>query len=141
MSRAALLLLAFALVAAPLALADAEAEHVVKLTADSYDDSINDGKVYFVKYFAPWCGHCKRLAPTWAELAEQYKDSDSIAIAHVDCTTDRDVCTDAEIKGYPTLKVLHNGEEVKAYRGARELDALKKFIDETAGEVLQETTE
>lgn len=94
-------------------------------------------------------GHCKRLAPTWAELGEAVKDNPTIKIAHVDCTVDRDVCTNAEVsslvrchmpcstpctclhaptaspptcsrcvqvKGYPTLKVYHNGEEVKAYR-------------------------
>jgi thiol-disulfide isomerase/thioredoxin len=51
------------------------------------------------QYFAPWCGHCKRLAPTWAELAAEFKGSGSIAIATVDCTTDRDVCTEAEVRG------------------------------------------
>ncbi len=43
-------------------------------------------------------GHCKRLAPTWKEMAEDYASSSKIAIAHVDCTTDREVCTTAEIK-------------------------------------------
>ncbi|GBF96497.1 hypothetical protein Rsub_09839 [Raphidocelis subcapitata] len=141
MARRALSVLAIAALLACGAFADEDANSVLKLTEDNYDDAISDGKVYFIKYFAPWCGHCKRLAPTWAELAETYKNHDSIQIAHVDCTTDRDVCSDAEIKGYPTLKVMHDGEEVKAYRGARELDALKKFIEETANEVLTETTE
>lgn len=50
------------------------------------------------QYFAPWCGHCKRLAPAWAELAAAYKDHESIAIAHVDCTTDREICTDADVR-------------------------------------------
>lgn len=42
-------------------------------------------------------GHCKRLAPTWAELGAAVKDNPTIKIAHVDCTVDRDVCTNAEV--------------------------------------------
>ncbi len=64
-----------------------------------------------------------------------------IHIAHVDCTVHRDVCNTADVKGYPTLKVFHKGESVKDYRGARELDALKAFIEDTADELLNETTE
>lgn len=46
-----------------------------------------------------------------------------------------------QVKGYPTLKVFHKGEEVKAYRGQRDLDSLKTFIEEAASEYLAETTE
>lgn len=135
--------LALLLLAGSVALARASEDHgaIHVLTAETFEDTTNDGSVVFTKFFAPWCGHCKRLAPTWKELAEAYKDSKTIKIAHVDCTVDRDVCTGADIKGYPTLKVFHKGEEVKAYRGARELDALKSFIDETAAELLTETVE
>eukprot|EP00878_Enallax_costatus_P000727 GHUV01000840.1.p1 GENE.GHUV01000840.1~~GHUV01000840.1.p1 ORF type:complete len:142 (+),score=26.70 GHUV01000840.1:126-551(+) len=138
MKLACAILASYALVSA---VAASEDHSSVQVLGSDFDDKVNDGSVYFIKFFAPWCGHCKRLAPTWKELADAFKDDKSIKIAHVDCTQDRDVCTTADIKGYPTLKVYHKGEEVKAYRGARELEALKTFVQETADEVLRETTE
>eukprot|EP00882_Tetradesmus_deserticola_P000622 GHRQ01000679.1.p1 GENE.GHRQ01000679.1~~GHRQ01000679.1.p1 ORF type:complete len:149 (+),score=40.89 GHRQ01000679.1:98-544(+) len=129
------------------AASEEEGQNVIKLINDKakplqdFETQTASGEVWFIKFFAPWCGHCKRLAPAWGELATAFKDHDTIRIANVDCTTDRDVCTTADIKGYPTLKVFYNGEEVKAYRGARELDALKDFITETANELTTETTE
>lgn len=129
------------LVAATWYVVSAEEDHVIPLGSDSFDNSVSDGNVYFVKFFAPWCGHCKRLVPTWKELANEFKDNNSVKIAHVDCTVHRQVCSKADIKGYPTLKVFHKGEEYKLYKGPRDLDALKKFVQEAADDLTQETTE
>ena len=43
------------------------------------------------------CGHCKRLAPTWEELAKEFENNNKIAVAHVDCTQHRDLCSKAEV--------------------------------------------
>mmetsp|Transcript_8623 Transcript_8623/g.14822 ORF Transcript_8623/g.14822 Transcript_8623/m.14822 type:complete len:143 (-) Transcript_8623:157-585(-) len=139
-STSMLVLVALALVAVAKASGDFERPHVAHLTASNYDEKVNDGKVWFVKYYAPWCGHCKRLVDTWGELASNYKDSDKVGIAHIDCTVARDVCQAADVKGYPTLKVIHKGEEYKAYRGARELGPLKSFIEEASQELTEESS-
>lgn len=109
-----------------------ESNFVVKLTDETHDDAIKStGKLTFIKYFAPWCGHCKRLAPVWAELAELYKDDLTVDIAVVDCTVHKTTCASVGVKGYPTLKLYEAGKELDTYKGARSLEALKGFITDS----------
>lgn len=57
-----------------------------------------DGKVYMIAFFAPWCGHCKRLAPTWVEMATKLKDNGNVKVAYIDCTQHRDICSNAGVR-------------------------------------------
>ena len=75
---------------------------------------------------AQWCGHCKRLAPTWEELGEAFTEEGAINIGRVDCTVHRDTCTNNGIHGYPTLLAFKSGsKEGIKYAGSRDLSALK----------------
>ncbi|KAI5949315.1 PDI1 [Candida jiufengensis] len=114
---------------------------VVKLVANNYNEILNKlDKDIFVKFYAPWCGHCKKLAPTWSELAEIYqsnKDGD-VLIADIDHTLN-DVDVPFEIEGYPTLLMFPaNGEldektgirKPIVFQGQRELNSLIEFVKE-----------
>jgi thiol-disulfide isomerase/thioredoxin len=46
------------------------------VTAKTFDELVFGGKDVFVEFYAPWCGHCKSLAPIWEELGEQFKVSE-----------------------------------------------------------------
>jgi len=107
--------------------ASAEAE---ALTDESFPGALAGtagGKPLFVKFYAPWCGHCKRLAPVWDTLQDAV--GDAARVAKVDCTVHRDTCSAHGVRGYPTLQLFKNGEaEGVKYSGARETDAMVEFV-------------
>ena len=57
-------------------------EGLVELNEKTFQSFMSHGS-RFIKFFAPWCGHCQRLAPTWAELAKSFQNDDSVAIVKV----------------------------------------------------------
>jgi len=81
--------------------------------------------VVLVEYYAPWCGHCKSLAPIYDELAMAYKDA-NVVIAKIDATANT-VCDD--IQGYPTIIAYSKGKEEK-YEGAHDIASLASFVDQ-----------
>ena len=104
-------------------------ESVLTLTTETFEQGISKG-VSFVKFFAPWCGHCKRLAPTWTELGQKFITDDNVKIIKVDCTNDasKKVCNEQEVDGFPTLLLYEDGKKVSEYNGSRLLDDLHDFI-------------
>jgi len=100
----------------------------IELTTSNYDE-VTAGKVVFIKMFAPWCGHCKKMKPDWDKLMDEYKDSETQLIADADCTADgKPICDANGVKGFPTLK-YGDPNDLQDYQGARSYDALKKFVD------------
>jgi len=100
---------------------------LIELTEAAFTKHIEQGQ-HFIKFYAPWCGHCQKLAPVWDDLAKSLEHDKSVTIAKVDCTQHRSVCTDMEVKGYPTLLWIQDGKMVQKYSGSRTIDDLKRFV-------------
>ncbi|EDO34590.1 predicted protein [Nematostella vectensis] len=97
------------------------------LTKNTFDKHIELG-LHFVKFYAPWCIHCIKLAPIWERLAEDFKDNADITISKIDCTAHGSKCSQHGVNGFPTLKLFKNGREVDRYSGMRSLEDLKNYV-------------
>mmetsp|Transcript_36920 Transcript_36920/g.85353 ORF Transcript_36920/g.85353 Transcript_36920/m.85353 type:complete len:213 (+) Transcript_36920:97-735(+) len=98
----------------------------MELTKESWDE-VTGGKTVFVKFFAPWCGHCKKMKPDWDKLMKQYEGSSTVLIADVDCTAaGKSKCDEVGVKGFPTLK-YGDPDDLQDYSGGRGFSELEKF--------------
>lgn len=91
--------------------------------------AFNPSKNVFVEFYAPWCGHCKQLAPIWEQLGEKYKDNPDIIVAKMDSTANE--IESVKVHSFPTLKFFPAGSEreVIDYNGERTLEGFTKFLE------------
>ncbi|KAF8607657.1 disulfide isomerase [Ceratobasidium sp. AG-I] len=111
---------------------------VLDLTADNFKATVDAEDLMLVEFFAPWCGHCKALAPQYEEAATTLKNT-SIKLAKVDCVDNADLCQANGVGGYPTLKVFRNGKD-KEYSGPRKADGIVSYMKKQALPALTEVT-
>ncbi|KKA27181.1 hypothetical protein TD95_005158 [Thielaviopsis punctulata] len=118
--------IAFGLLAAALKMVAAESD-VVSLTTDSFNDFIKSNDLVLAEFFAPWCGHCKALAPEYEVAATELKDK-GIRLAKVDCTEETSLCSSFGVEGYPTLKVFRGLDNITPYTGQRKSAAISSYM-------------
>lgn len=101
----------------------------IELTPDTWDTE-TAGKTVFVKFFAPWCGHCKAMKPAWDTLMSEFEDSSTVLVADVDCIgSGKELCSKVGVQGFPTVK-YGDPSNLEDYKGGRDADSLKKFASE-----------
>lgn len=102
------------------------AQFVTNLTDRNFEALVarGEGTPWAVKFYAPWCGHCKVLAPTWEELAEKLQGE--VKVGKVDCTESAFLGNLFGIRGFPTLKIISEGK-MYTFAGRRSLDSLQEW--------------
>jgi len=108
---------------------------VVTLTDENFDATVDGSKNVFVKFYAPWCGHCKSLAPAYEVVGDSFGRESSVVIAKIDCDTHKTACSRFDVKGYPTLKYFPKGEtkDPEVYNGGRTAEDIVSFVNGKAG--------
>ncbi|KAJ3121280.1 protein disulfide-isomerase precursor [Nowakowskiella sp. JEL0407] len=99
---------------------------VVVLTTESFPGFIEKESLSLIEFYAPWCGHCKALAPEYEVAATKLKEI-NIPIAKVDCTVEKTLCDEQGVKGFPTLKIFRDGKPSE-YKGPRKADGIYSIM-------------
>lgn len=110
-------------------------EDVIDLTDSDFSTIISQHDTALVMFYAPWCGHCKRLKPEYAVAAGVLKNDDPpVALVKVDCTEGgKTTCEQYSVSGYPTLKIFRKGELSSEYNGPRESNGIVKYMRAQVG--------
>lgn len=101
-------------------------EEVITLTEQTFDEFLGSKALALVEFYAPWCGHCKKLAPEYEKAALRLK-SHGIPLAKVDATVEKKLAELYDVKGFPTLKIFRNGRRFD-YAGPREAEGIINYM-------------
>jgi len=108
---------------------------VVKLTAQNFEAEVLRSKdLWMIEFYAPWCGHCKALAPEWESAAK--KLSGKAKLGKIDATVESKLADTYKIEGFPTIFVFSQGSKSSKpteYDGENEAGAIYKFAMKLLG--------
>lgn len=101
-------------------------DDVIELTDDNFDKLVLESDdVWMVEFFAPWCGHCKNLAPEWAKAAKELKGK--VKLGALDATAHQAKASEYGVRGYPTIKFFPGGKKTR--RDAKDYDGGRTASD------------
>jgi protein disulfide-isomerase-like protein len=106
------------------------ASDVVKLDSSNFEHltQASTGATtgdWLIKFYAPWCGHCKSMAPAYERLATNLLGE--VNVAEVNADKERGLRSRFDISGFPTIIFLRQGNVYK-YKGPRTEEAFTKFV-------------
>jgi len=108
---------------------------VTVLDDKNFDSIVKDEtKDVLVEFYAPWCGHCKQLAPKYEQVGTTFNGEPDVVIAKFDADANKIKPGEYGVSGYPTIKFFpKNNKAGEDYSGGREASDFISFINQKAG--------
>ncbi|XP_048849263.1 protein disulfide-isomerase A3-like isoform X2 [Brienomyrus brachyistius] len=104
---------------------------VLQLQNTDFDYWVSEQDMMLVKFFAPWCKKCQKLAPEYENAATRLKGI--VTLAEVDCSANSGICGRFGVNGYPTLKIFRNGKEAAIYNGPHTAEGIVQYMQKQVG--------
>jgi thioredoxin 1 len=99
----------------------------LKITKDNFEQEVlKSDKPVLIDFWAPWCGPCRMLSPTIAEIAEEYKDKVKVGKVNVD--EESELAAMFRVSSIPLLVVMKNGKVVNSAVGVRPKSQILKML-------------
>ena len=99
---------------------------VLVLTDSTIDEVLRENRYVLIEFYAPWCGHCKKLQPEYERAAEMI--GHQAVIAKVDATVEKLAASKYDLQGYPTLLWIENGVVKEEYDGSRTAEDITIWV-------------
>lgn len=98
------------------------------LEINSVESEMENGQKLFVLFYAPWCGHCKRVMPVWQDLAGKYSNAPNVKVRQLNCDEHGQEAEKHEIQGFPTIILFKDGQKY-VFEGERTAEGLEQFVN------------
>ena len=103
-------------------------------TDANFNEVVQSAPLVLMEFYAPWCGHCKKLQPEWDAAADTLKkEGISAVLAKMDATVEKSTPEQFEVRGYPTIKIFRDGEVAGDYEGKRDAAGIVQWIKANSG--------
>lgn len=105
---------------------------IMEMNSELFQQYVNEGeKPVLVDFWAPWCVYCRRIAPAYDKIGEQY--ADQLVVAKVNIDENAELATKEHIEVIPTLVLYHKGEALGSIVAPESKAAIEEFIQEHMG--------
>lgn len=102
--------------------------NVQEISASKFDKVVKKTNyTSIVEFYAPWCGYCQKLAPTYRKVAKSLSNY-AVNVVAVNCDENRELCASYQIEGYPTLMVFRPAKFDKHSKSTRNEPALETYL-------------
>lgn len=111
-------------------------KNVILLNNENFAKNV-EKDIWVIKFYAPWCGHCKEYAPIFSQLADtSLNELSHVKFGEINCDESHIICANYQITAYPSTLLIHKGEMQARYLGIRQIDSIKEWIYEETKQLL-----